>query len=295
MKLIAPFSIDIKGIKLPHKISINQDIEIIIDNFSIEEKEWFLAIKNLKIKSDTEAIYTPTEKNFVIVDSGLNNEIIHSNYKIIISSTREVESSIGPMQQCLGNVSFISQILFGIALPTFKIIEPSSSFNNSLLNQGRKIQGYTKHDMDAASISEFEYLIARINQITGKEQNKIQMLKELSVMARNTAVSTFGGGFFVTIIESIFVPDYKKKTTKKFIERTSRYFKVSKTKMNDYYDKRSKLFHEGENQFDGTYLEKLEEMSNQAIREYIKSPQSFLKENLEPKKWGIFKIIQNFY
>ncbi|MDD3887722.1 MAG: hypothetical protein PHN19_03010 [Patescibacteria group bacterium] len=278
MEIILPLKIKSisRSLKFPIILLYEKDISAKIEKFSITEKEWFFDITNIR-KGGLE--YDSVKNSFDILNC---QECITTKYKLVVKGITE---SHHLLQEIQWQVEFAFKIILGCDFPIFKI-KSNNWFNNSTV-QNRKDFIFQRNNelIDEKIIKRLKKLISILVKKNNEDKEKKELLKFFldSAMSRMFGLG-ISGALYVSILESIFVPEKDAEIGYRFAMRLSKIRGKGleyKNVVKKMYNNRSVVFHGGKNKFTEDDLKFLKEEVSWAIEEYLLNPNSFSPDNFD--------------
>lgn len=286
MKIFLPLKISAISNKLtlPIRLYKKKGIVITLDDFTIKEKEWFFSLKDLKIKDNN----TYLAKYSGLLTSVLNHKPEYHDYvmaklKVVIEGPKNVN-----LQKLEDKVDLVFKIVIGRGFPIYKICHTEDNedtiFNHGLVQKNKSVISRRNITLDESNLKRIKNLI-EILDIDSNLGNKIELLQFYLNTAMSQVPNTeISGAFYVSILESIFVPENNQEIGYRFSMRLAKKREKSYEycrKIKDLYNQRSKVFHGQKANFTVEELKFLEEESCWAIEEYLKDAKNFDGKNLD--------------
>lgn len=245
-----------------------------LERFSTKEKEKLFQIDNLKIKGETF-----TYKLGSAIPSSHRNFIL-GNYKIIIKEDTDNPAKLQKIQETL---DFIFRIINGSYLPIAKF-EDTEPIYCGLLTSGHvavsRRNNLILEKEDIKHISRLLKIMLGENIPTKAETLKF-FLNTAMKQVPNIGIA---GAFYVTILESLFVPEKSSEINYRLSMRLTKKRKeklLFAKNIKKLYGKRSGVFHGNNDKFNAVELKFLEETATWAIKDYLNNPKSFDMEELD--------------
>ncbi len=291
MKLVQPIvlkEIDKKLILPLYIFKTAEGITSYLENFTIEEKEQYFKIKIDKI--DPKGLGLTYQSigfsNPTLMIPKFMNHII-TPYKITLSGQTDNPSELQNEKDIM---EFVFKNIVGCGLPVSIITDTATMYNGNISMANDKPNSRRENKIIDDQIRGRIQRLMQILHSTSVDRNKVDLIKSLLSIAMSPVPLGISGAFYVSILESIFVRDKDTEIGYRFSMRLSKMRNATeeyRKKIKKLYDKRSKIFHLGHNDFSVEDVKFLEEEASWAIEEYINNPDSFSTENLDRKLLGL--------
>lgn len=277
MKLVAPLLID-RVESDESSITLRKSSpKITINKFTIKEKEDFFGLQELIISNgNTKSSLKGLTDQRLLLEY---HPYILARYKIEIEIS---EDEYGTIQKHHDNLDFAFNIVVGTSMPLYKIEGGTFKIIGPLIPRSAPI-----HARNLLLLSNEK--ITRVNTLFSKLKNsqtpKINLLREtLKEAIAALYITGLKGALYVTLIESIVCPDgnpeigYKlRMRLTKLNNQNEEYLK----KIRLLYNKRSKVYHEGEKAFSKEDVIFAEKEACHLLEQYIIAPEKFTPDNLD--------------
>lgn len=279
MEFVMPLKISSISANLPFPISLIDGASI--ESFELADKERFFNLVELRIKGDQ---ITFQQSNSITGSNRLldYHDYILSNYAVVIRRKTENPAELRRIQKA---IDFAFKIVIGCGFPIVETRDTSTILNNSKYFSNKHIISHRKiSSLGRAELERLQKLILLIQQqiVQGEKMSLLKfMFDEAMAQVPNLGIS---GAFYVSILESIFVPDNAPEIGYRLSMRMTRHRGKNVeylNKIKKYYNKRSTLFHSGKDSFTKEELMLLEEEAALSIEEYIYNHKNFTQESLD--------------
>lgn len=277
MQIVLPTIIQKCESIFPKKLFEANGITIVIEKFSIEDKQELFKIEGLTVNQDKIDLKTAKDPK-VLIDYP---EYICGGYKIIIEKQT---TNASELQKIQGILDFIFRIIMGSGFPIGKFVKINDSDLGGIFYTNKRIISKRKNIiLTIDKISRIKNLLKIL--ISQMELKRIDTMKFFLETAMSQVPNTgIAGAFYITILENIFLPKQVSELQYRFSMRITKYRKEKweyKEKMKNLYDKRSKIFHGTGDKFTIEDLIFLENETCWALEEFIKDQMKFTDENLD--------------
>lgn len=275
MKLILP--LDMKGAASSFKFPLTLFLfgkkgVIKLSKFTISEKESVFGISDLKL--------TKNGAQYKLSTAGISPTLhqhskkLNYKFKIVIEDKTENPSALQKIQR---DLDLVFKIVVGKELSFAKIESKKTGINNSILfsmNTWRSRRNIGT--IDDKILLKVKKLLAIITKDSLPKKTKtLSFFFDTALQAPNLDIA---GAFFITLLESLFVPDKDSEIAYRFSMRITKMRNSDlnyRKRIKQMYAYRSQVFHGNNGKFNTDDVKFVEEEAAWALEKYIANPSVF--------------------